>query len=218
MPLEQQSTQVQSYLESLVPERPAEMMAMEAHARATHFPIIGPTAGYLCYQLARMISARRVFELGSGFGYSTAWFARAVDENGGGEVHHVVWDEELSRQARGHLTALGYSDIVRYHVGEAVAALSQTPGPFDLIFNDIDKPAYPASLPVIAAKLRPGGLLIVDNMLWSGRIFDAGDHSPATAGVRELTRLATQTPDWISTLLPIRDGLLVAVKTGASGV
>ena len=222
MPLEQQSTQVQSYLEGLVPQRPAEMMAMEAHAGAINFPIIGPTAGYLCYQLARMSGARRVFELGSGFGYSTAWFARAVQENLAGTqdegvVHHVVWDEALSRQARGHLAALGYSDIVRYHVGEAVAALSHTPGPFDLIFNDIDKQAYPASLPVIAAKLRPGGLLIVDNMLWSGRIFDAGDHSPATAGVRELTRLLTEDGGWISTLLPIRDGLLVAIRVGASG-
>lgn len=220
MPLEQQSTQVQSYLEGLVPQRPGEMMAMEAHARAINFPIIGPTAGYLCYQLARMIGARRVFELGSGFGYSTAWFARAVQENLAGTqdegvVHHVVWDEALSRQARGHLAALGYSDIVRYHVGEAVAALSQTPGPFDLIFNDIDKQAYPASLPVIAAKLRSGGLLIVDNMLWSGRIFDAGDHSPATEGVRELTRLLTEDGGWISTLLPIRDGLLAAVRVGA---
>lgn len=217
MSLEQQSPQVQSYLESLVPTRPAELMAMEAHAQAVNFPIIGPTAGYLCYQLARIIGARRVFELGSGFGYSTAWFARAVQENqaGGqeaGVVHHVVWDEGLSRQARRHLAALGYGDLIRYHVGEAVAALSQTPGPFDLIFNDIDKQAYPDSLPVIAAKLRPGGLLIVDNMLWSGRIFDADDHSPATEGVRELARLLAGDSGWISTLLPIRDGLLVARK------
>lgn len=219
MPLEQQSAQVQSYLESLVPERPPELMAMEAHARAIDFPIIGPTAGYLCYQLTRMIGARRVFELGSGFGYSTAWFARAVQENlagtqGEGVVYHVVWDQALSRQARGHLAALGYSDLIRYHVGEAVAALSQTPGPFDLIFNDIDKQAYPASLPVIAAKLRPGGLLIVDNMLRGGRIFDAGDRSPATEGVRELTRLVMRDAGWISTLVPIRDGLLVAIRVG----
>lgn len=193
---------------------------MEAHASATHFPIIGPTAGYLCYQLARMIGARRVFELGSGFGYSTAWFARAVQENlaldgseeSDGVVHHVVWDAELSRQARGHLHVLGYDDLVRYHVGEAVEALSQTPGPFDLIFNDIDKQAYPASLPVITAKLAPGGLLIVDNVLWSGRIFDANNHSPDTEGVRELTRLVMQDPGWIATILPIRDGLLVASK------
>src|SRR6266508_5360804 len=116
-------TQVQEYLDSLVPARAAEMQVMEVYAKETGFPIIGPSAGQLCYQIARMIGARRVFELGSGYGYSTAWFARAVHENGGGTVHHVVWDEELSRKARGHLGALGYGEIVSYHVGEAVAAL-----------------------------------------------------------------------------------------------
>src|ERR687886_2965631 len=106
--------QVQEYLDSLVPPRPAEMQAMEAYAKETHFPIIGPSSGYFCYQVARMIGARRVFELGSGFGYSTAWFARAVRENGGGEVHHVVWSQELSDRARAHLGALDLGDLVTY--------------------------------------------------------------------------------------------------------
>jgi caffeoyl-CoA O-methyltransferase len=204
--------QVQTYLDSLVPARPAEMQAMEAYAKETGFPIIGPSAGQLCYQIGRMVGARRVFELGSGYGYSTAWFARAVQENGGGTVHHVVWDEQLSQKARGHLGAMGYGEIVRYHVGEAVAALRAAEGPFDLIFNDIDKHGYPASLPVIAEKLRPGGVLIIDNMLWHGNIFDADDHSADTEGVREFTRLITTDPGWIASLVPIRDGLVVAYK------
>ncbi|HVM70959.1 MAG TPA: class I SAM-dependent methyltransferase, partial [Anaerolineales bacterium] len=160
------------YLDGLVPARPPEMQAMEAYAEKINFPIIGPTSGYFCYQVARMIGARRVFELGSGYGYSTAWFAKAVVENGGGEVYHVVWDEELSRQARQHLAVLGYNGTIRYHVGEAVQALRETPGPFDLIFNDINKDGYAASLPVIAEKLRSGGVLIVDNMLWHGHVFE----------------------------------------------
>jgi predicted O-methyltransferase YrrM len=86
-----------SYLDSLVPARPPEMQAMESYAQEIDFPIIGPASGYLCYQVARMIAARRIFELGSGYGYSTAWFAKAVTENGGGEVFHVVWDEEPGR-------------------------------------------------------------------------------------------------------------------------
>ena len=204
--------QVQAYLDSLVPARAAEMQAMEAYAKETGFPIIGPSAGQLCYQIARMIGARRVFELGSGYGYSTAWFARAVQENGGGTVHHVVWDEQLSQKARGHLGALGYGEIVSYHVGEAVAALRAADGPFDLIFNDIDKHGYPASLPVIAEKLRPGGVLIIDNMLWHGEIFDADNRSANTEGVREFTRLITTDPGWIASLVPIRDGLIVAHK------
>jgi len=163
------------YIDGLVPARPQEMQAMEAYAQKTNFPIIGPASGYLCYQVARMIGARRIFEMGSGYGYSTAWFAQAVAENGGGEVFHVIWDEKLSLQARRHLAVLGYAGLIRYHVAEAVETLRATPGPFDLIFNDINKEGYAASLPVIAEKLRPGGVLIVDNMLWHGNIFNQKD-------------------------------------------
>lgn len=203
---------IQEYLTSLVPPRPPEVQAMEAYAKEHGFPIIGPVAGQMCYQVARMIGARRIFELGSGYGYSTAWFAKAVQENGGGEVHHVVWDETLSQQARRHLSALGYGEMIRYHMAEAVATLKATPGPFDLIFNDIDKHGYPASLPVIAEKLRPGGVLIIDNMLWGGQIFDADNHSDDTHGVREVTRLITTSSEWIASLFPLRDGLIVAMK------
>ncbi|MBI2759665.1 MAG: O-methyltransferase [Chloroflexi bacterium] len=203
---------VQEFLTSLVPPREAEMQAMEKYAQKTDFPIIGPAAGYMCYQIARMIGAKSVFEMGSGYGYSTAWFAKAVKDNGGGVVHHVVWDAKLSEMAAGHLSRLGFGDLVRYHVAEAVAMLRQTDGPFDLIFNDIDKEAYPDSLPLIKEKLRSGGALIIDNILWSGRIFDKKDSSPATEGVREFTRLITHDPDWIVSLVPVRDGVIVAYK------
>jgi caffeoyl-CoA O-methyltransferase len=205
--------QIRDHLTALVPERPPELLEMEEYAREHDFPIIGPACGHLCYLAARMIGARRVFELGSGYGYSTAFFARAVRENGGGVVHHVVWDEALSTRARKHLDVLGYDDIVEYHVGEAIETLRRTDGPFDLIFNDIDKDAYPASLPVIEQKLRPGGVLVIDNMLWSGRIFDPADRAPATEGVREFTRLITASPDWITSLVPIRDGMIVALRS-----
>lgn len=203
---------IAEHIEALVPPRPAELVEMEAEAAATDFPIIGPTAGQFCYVIARAMGARRVFEMGSGFGYSTAWFARAVQENGGGEVHHVVWDDALSARARRWLSMLGYQPIVHYHVSEAVQALRESDGEYDLVFNDIEKQDYPASLPVIASKLRSGGLLIVDNILWSGRIFDAEDQSAATVGVRELTREITTDPEWAATVVPIRDGLLVARK------
>ena len=203
---------VQEFLTTLVPPRPAEMVEMEKHAEKTDFPIIGPAAGYICYQVARMIGAKSVFEMGSGYGYSTAWFAKAVKENGGGVVHHVVWDEKLSQMATGHLSRLGYGDLIQYHVAEAVETLRQVSGPFDLIFNDINKEAYPASLTLIKEKLRPGGALIVDNILWSGRIFDKKYSSPATEGVREFTKTITNDSDWIVSLVPVRDGVIVAYK------
>src|SRR5207244_6220292 len=103
---------VAAYLDDLVPPRPARLAELEAEARRTGFPIIGPATRHLCYLLARLSNARHVFELGSGFGYSTAWFARAVKANGGGTVHHVVWGEGLSREARDNLAALGLADAV----------------------------------------------------------------------------------------------------------
>jgi len=204
--------EINHYLDGLVPPRPAEMQTMEAYARKTGFPIIGAASGHLCYLVARMIGARQVFEMGSGYGYSTAWFAKAVQENGGGTVYHVVWDKELSRKAREHLSALGFDGIVQYRVSEAVQALREADGPFDLIFNDIDKDAYPDALPVIADKLRAGGVLVVDNLFWHGEVFDPHNHTQDTEGVREFTRRIATDSKWIASIVPIRDGVLVAYK------
>lgn len=203
---------LQDYLTALVPPRDPELQAMEQYAEEKDFPILGPVSGYYCYQLTVMLRARSVFEMGSGYGYSTAWFARAVKENGGGVVHHTVWDEELSRMAKQHLARMGYGDLIRYHVAEAVETLRQTDGPFDIIFNDIDKEAYPTSLPLIKTKLRSGGLLIIDNMLWHGQILDENDHARSTEAIRRFTRDVTTDPDWIVSLAPLRDGLIVAYK------
>jgi predicted O-methyltransferase YrrM len=203
---------VQDYLTSLVPPRESELQKMEEYAEQNDFPIIGPACGYYCYQLARMINAKSVFELGSGYGYSTAWFAKAVKENGGGVVHHTVWDEDLSKRAQRHLSALGLADIVEFHIAEAVETLRQTAGPFDIVFNDIDKEGYPDSLPITKEKLRHSGLLIIDNMIWHGQILDPNDHERSTEAIRRFTRDITTDLDWIVSLIPARDGMIVAYK------
>jgi predicted O-methyltransferase YrrM len=203
---------ISEYLTNLIPPRHPEMQAMEASAEKDGFPIIGPICGHMCYRITRGSAAQRVFELGSGYGYSTAWFARGVRENGGGEVHHVVWDEDLSKRARASLDKMGYGDIVKYTVGEAIQALGAAAGPFDVIFMDIDKEDYPKALPLIYDKLRVGGMLIVDNVLWSGRIFDENDNSKETKAIRELTGMIMNNDRWVASVIPIRDGLLVANK------
>jgi predicted O-methyltransferase YrrM len=203
---------VQDYLISLIPPREPELQTMEKYAEENNFPIIGPACGYYCYQLARMINAKSVFELGSGYGYSTAWFAKAVKENGGGIVHHTVWNEDLSKRAQGHLSAMGSADVVEFHIAEAVETLRQTDGPFDIIFNDIDKEGYPDSLPIIKEKLRHGGLLIIDNMIWHGQTLDPNDHEKSTEAIRRFTRDVTTDLDWIVSLIPARDGMIVAYK------
>jgi len=203
---------ISQYLEEIMPRRDPVLEEMEARARKERFPIVGPAVGQLLYLLTRLRGARRVFEMGSGFGYSTAWFAMGVRDNGGGEVTHVVWDEALSGSARGYLGRLGLDGIVRYRVGEAVAELGRTDGTFEIIFNDINKKAYPASLPVIKSHLPPGGLMIVDNMLWSGRVLDASVTDPDTEGVRELTRTVFADPEFASVLVPLRDGVVLAQR------
>src|SRR3990172_5663639 len=200
------SESLDRYLEDLVPARGEELAKMEGEARRSGFPIMGPTCGHFCYLVTRLIGARQVFGMGSGYGSSTAWFARAVRENGGGRVVHTVWEAALSQQARAHLTTLGYADIVEYRVAEAAAELRGTDGPFDLIFLDVDKEGYPAALDVIEDKLRPGGVLLADNMLLSGSILQHGDRSPRTQAVREFTRRIMEGDRWIGSIVPQRDG------------
>ncbi|GAB4159303.1 MAG: O-methyltransferase [Planctomycetota bacterium] len=202
---------IYSYLSGLLPERHSLLLEAEKEAEETGFPIIGPVVGNFCYTIARLMCARRVFELGSGFGYSTAWFAKAVRENGGGEVHHTVWDSDHSARARMMLKQMELDSYVVFHVSEAVKALRESDGFFDIIFNDIDKEQYPDSLAVIAEKLRPGGALIIDNTLWDGRVFDESDKHPSTEGIREVSRILRGS-GWAQTVLPLRDGVTLAVK------
>ena len=210
---------IKEYQNSLLPKRDPVFLEMEQYARDNDFPIIELAVGQLCYQISTMIDAKYIFEMGSGYGYSTAWFARALKEryeivpDTPGIVYHVVWDEALSKMAQDFLQRLGYQEHVEYQVGEAVEALEEfKEESLDLIFCDIDKEAYPDALPVIKEKLRPGGVLLIDNMLWYGRILDKRDTTASTEGVREFTRLITTDPDWIVSLLPVGDGVIMAVK------
>jgi predicted O-methyltransferase YrrM len=212
MRMELFNPQVVDYLNALARHGDPVLTRLEAEAAQERFPIIGPAAGQYCYLIARLLGAKRVFELGSGFGYSTIWFAKAVRDNGGGTVTHTVWDAGLSARARKNIAEAGLSDMVQFHEGEAVAALRAAQGPFDIIFNDIDKHGYPDSLPVVKEKLRVGGALIIDNMLWHGAIFDDADQSPMTVGVREVTRRIYEDRDWAASLIPIRDGMITACK------
>lgn len=200
------------YLEALVPPRHPVLAEMEARAARTGFPIVGPVVGQLFYVLTRLAAARTVFEMGSGFGYSTAWFALAVRDNGGGVVHHVVWDAQLSRDAQTYLERMQLLPFVQFHVSEAVAQLASADESFDVVFNDIEKRGYPESLPVIKSHLRPGGLLLADNVLWSGRVLDRRVRDEATQAIRTFTQAVFSDPDFAATVVPLRDGVLVAYR------
>lgn len=189
------------------------LLEMEAEAEANGFPIIGRLVGVTVEVLARAIGAKRVFELGSGYGYSAYWFSRAVGS--GGEVHCTDGDPENERKALDYLSRAGLVDPVRFHVGEAVGTLEATEGELDVVYNDIDKDGYPAAWRVARERVRPGGLYICDNVLWSGRVVapDPDDTRPHyTEAILEHNRLIAEDERYLSTIVPTRDGVMVALR------
>jgi caffeoyl-CoA O-methyltransferase len=191
------------------------LLEMEAQAEENGFPIVGRNVGVTLEILARSAGAARIMELGSGFGYSAYWHARAVGSEG--EVHLTDGDPENEARAAGYLERAGLVDRVRFHVGDAVQELGKLDGDFDLIFNDIDKDGYPAAWRAASDRIRTGGLYVCDNVLWYGRVAveDPDDGRPHyTEAVLEHNRLVAEDERYVSTIVPTRDGVLVAIRIG----
>jgi predicted O-methyltransferase YrrM len=192
-------------------EVPDDPILSEMHALAAEksFPIVGPEVGRFLGQVARMLQARTVFELGSGFGYSTFWFARAVGAEG--RVVHTDGDPKNTALAKDFLDRAGLSDRVVFRNGDARDILRETPGDFDIVFCDIDKHQYPSAYELFRDRVRVGGAVIVDNLIWSGRVA-AGETDENTQGVQEYVRRMWEDPRFLSSLLPIRDGVGFSIR------
>ncbi len=202
---------VARYLESLIPPRDRVMAEMEARARSEGIPIVGPLVGRLFYQLALISGARRVMELGSAIGYSTMWWARGVGPDG--QVWYTDASEENAHDAVRYLERGGVADRVHFLVGDAVKCMAAVKGKFDIVFCDIDKPGYPAALRAAMPRLKKGGLLVVDNTLWSGRVTSRWGGGASTKAVKRLNELTYASDDWAFTVLvPLRDGVTILVK------
>src|SRR5262245_21117959 len=204
--------EIKAYIDQLSAHDDPILTEMEAVAAQRSFPIIGPVVGRFLYQTTLIRKATRIFELGSGYGYSTLWFAKAVQRLGGGEIFHTDGDQRNSEQAKDYLSRAGVVNFVHFSVGDAIEALRQTQGPFDLIYMDIDKHQYPDAFPVIREKLPVGGVLIVDNMLWFGRVVNKNDTTPSTAGIRRFTQALWADPEFFTTMVPLRDGFVISVR------
>jgi predicted O-methyltransferase YrrM len=205
---------VEDYMRSLLSryDEPV-LLEMEAEGKERGFPIIGRLVGVTVELLARSVSAKRVFELGSGFGYSAYWFARAVGPSG--EVHGTDGDPANEPKALDYLSRAGLADPIRWHVGDAVIHLGAAPGEFDVVYNDIDKDGYPAAWTAARERIRVGGLYVCDNVLWSGRVAvqDRDDPRPVyTQAILEHNRMIAEDDRFISSIVPTRDGVFVALR------
>jgi caffeoyl-CoA O-methyltransferase len=174
------------------------------------FPIVGPLVGQLLQQLTLLVRARSVFEVGSGFGYSAFWFARALPPEG--KVTLTEVSGELLERARTWLDHAGL--LQRCTIlppGDGIAVLAASDDPLDLVFLDGRKEDYPRALSVALPRLRAGGLLVANSVLWGGAVA-RGETDAATAGLREYTRLIFGSEDLVSTLIPLRDGVALTYK------
>lgn len=201
---------VEDYLYSMLPARDEVLTEIESEAARNKVPIVGPAVARVLYQLALITRAKTVFEMGSAIGYSTIWWARAVGD--GGRVIYTDGDRKNADKARKYFERAGVADRITIHVGDALELLSEQKDQFDIIFNDVDKTDYPRVLRLAVPKVRSGGLFITDNTLWSGRV--ATQHPPDenTKAIQEFNRALYDTSDFFSTLLPLRDGVSVAIK------
>jgi caffeoyl-CoA O-methyltransferase len=202
---------IEKYLQQLYDDNDPVRIEMEERARKESFPIVGPLAGRTLELLTRCIRAKRIFELGSGYGYSALFFARATGPDGA--VHCTDFSEENVRLARDFLGRAGLWPRITYHQEEATAALTRVGGAWDIIYNDIDKERYPMALDLAYRHLRIGGLFISDNALWHGSVLsEERDDSAATEGIIEFTRRLFSHPGFLAYIDPCRDGLAIALK------
>ncbi|MGH2699752.1 MAG: O-methyltransferase [Actinomycetota bacterium] len=189
------------------------LLEMEGYARDHGFPIVGRLCGRFLEVMARSVGAQRIFEMGSGYGYSAYWFSRATGP--GGEIHLTDMDADNEKRALDYLGRAGLDGPIDYHVAAAFDAFNATSGDFDIVYCDIDKHEYPEAFELAKGRVRVGGLYLCDNMLWSGRVTGEEPDDPKpdlTRIIDHANKLIAAEPGWRSFVLPIRDGVVCAVR------
>jgi caffeoyl-CoA O-methyltransferase len=201
---------VEKYMDSLLPKRDAVLAEMEKYASRRDIPIIGPACGRLLHLLAQISGAKRIFEMGSAIGYSTIWLARGAGPDA--EIYYTDGDPENARRARNNFRRGGVEDRIQLLVGDAVQLIDGLSGAFDLIFIDVDKHQYPDALRKAVPRLRSGGLLLTDNVLWYGRAPRRAKDS-RTRSIQEFNRMIYSSSELYPIIIPLRDGVAVCRKS-----
>jgi predicted O-methyltransferase YrrM len=196
-------------MHQVTPERHPVLKEMEQLAEEKGFPIIGPLVGRFLYQMALGVKARRILELGSGFGYSAFWFSLALKSKG--HITMTDGDKSNKRQAFDYFKKAGLQSQFDFRVGDARRIVKRLEGPFDIILNDIDKKGYPETIDLVAPKLRKGGLFITDNVIWDGKVCDR-KKDETTEAIVEFTKQLYHDSRFFTTIMPVRDGIAIALR------
>lgn len=200
---------IENYLEKLSPLAHPILEEMQRLAAERNFPIIGPVVGRFLVSLIQFGHVHTVLECGSGFGYSALWMATALSENA--NITCIEYDPANIELAKNFFKKAGLSHKATFLQGNAldiVPTLSQT---YDLVLNDVDKEQYPSLLPLLLPRLRTGGILITDNVLWKGKVTREPQDVP-TRAIQQYTEALMQQKDLWNSIIPIRDGLSISIK------
>lgn len=200
---------IESYLMKMVPEDDPHLAAMEAKAKESDFPIVGRLVGRFLYLLTRLKQPALVVELGSGFGYSSYWFARALSLRG--KVVVTDYGGENIAYARQVFTETGLLDRGEFRVGDALQVAREYRD-IDILFIDIDKHQYPEAIRTMLPCLAPNALVIADNTLWHGKVAEEGARDAETDGVVLFNDFMSNHKEFFTTLVPLRDGVLLAYR------
>jgi len=209
----------ESYLERLLPPREPLLREMEEQAAREDIPISDPEVGRLLSLLARATGARLILEIGTAIGYGALCLARGAPQ---ARVVSIDTDPGRLATARAYLERAGVADRVELVAGAALEQLPRLEGPFDLVYIDAVKAEYRRYLDLVLPRMRVGGLVVVDNLLWGGEVAEppppeaagAGDPAPAAA-LRAFNGYLMMHPQLEAVVLPLGDGVGLATKTRA---
>jgi len=199
-----------AYLDDLLPERDALLMRLERDAEAGDVPIIGPHGGQLLHTIAKLARPQRMLEVGTAIGYSAIWLARAT-AHWGAAITSIELDALTAENARRNLKSAGVLDRVDVRVGDALEVVRALEGPFDFVFLDADKRQYQALVELVLPLMPPGAALVVDNLLWGGRVLD-DNPDETTEAIQAFNRYLGAHPELETLFLPLRDGIALSLR------
>ena len=206
---------VTDYLAGLRRDPHERLAVIDREGRGDGLPLVYPDTGALLHTLARACGATRILEIGTAIGYSALWMATAQPADGA--LITMEYDAARAARAREHFAAAGYEDRISVMIGDATRFLHKVAGPFDLIFQDSDKQLYEPMLERLIGLLRPGGLLVADNVLWNGEVIPGyvaqKKYSEAdTAAIVSFSRKIANDSRLYTSFLQVGDGVSVSVK------
>jgi predicted O-methyltransferase YrrM len=206
---------VEQYLATLNHQSDPVLTSVARAGERDHLPLIDAEVGALLRVLVLATGATRVLEIGTAIGYSGLWIAGGLPANG--TLITMEVDEARAKIARDNFSRAGVADRVNVIVGDAQRMLHKIAGPFDLIFQDGDKAQYGPMLDRLVELLRTGGLLVTDNVLWSGDVVPGFNATPRqnpadTAAIIAYNETIHRHPSLVTSIVPLRDGVAISAK------